>query len=37
MKKFGEIPFVSSIHSFSPFPLYSKSTGKGNIVIVVSE
>jgi len=37
MKKFHEIPYITSIHSFSPFPLYSQSEGKGDIVIVVSE
>jgi glycosyltransferase involved in cell wall biosynthesis len=37
MKKFHNIPYVTSIHSFSPFPLYSQSEGKGDIVIVVSE
>jgi len=37
MKKFSGIPYVTSIHSFSPFPIYSQSEGKGDIVIVVSE
>jgi glycosyltransferase involved in cell wall biosynthesis len=37
MKKFPDIPYVTSIHSFSPFPLYSQSETKGDIVIVVSE
>ncbi|MCM8803867.1 MAG: glycosyltransferase family 4 protein [Candidatus Omnitrophica bacterium] len=37
MKKFPEIPYITSIHSFSPFPLYTKSTGKGDLVIVVSK
>lgn len=37
MKKFPSLPYITSIHSFSPFPLYSKSTGKGDLVIVVSK
>ncbi len=37
MKRFPDIPYVTSIHSFSPFPLYSQSEGKGDVVIVVSE
>ena len=37
MKRFSNIPYVTSIHSFSPFPLYSQSEGKGDVVIVVSE
>ena len=37
MKKFHNIPYVTSINSFSPFPLYSQSEGQGDIIIVVSE
>lgn len=37
MKKFPKIPYITSIHSFSPFPFYTKSIGKGDLVIVVSK
>ncbi|MGC8976844.1 MAG: glycosyltransferase family 4 protein [Candidatus Ratteibacteria bacterium] len=37
MRKFKNIPFITSIHSFSPFHFYSQSQGKGDIVIVVSK
>ncbi|HOV21586.1 MAG TPA: glycosyltransferase family 4 protein [bacterium] len=35
--KLENIPVVTSIHSIYPFYLYSQSTGKGDLVIVVSK
>jgi|LSQX01.2.fsa_nt_gb glycosyltransferase involved in cell wall biosynthesis len=36
MKSFPKTPWVTSIHSFNPVRIYSKSEGFGNKVIVVS-
>ncbi len=36
MQKFPGLPWVSSIHSFNRFGLYSRSEGRGNLVITVS-
>ena len=36
IRKFPEIPWVTSIHSFCPFRFYTKSLGFGRRVIVVS-
>lgn len=37
MKSFPSIPWVTSIHNFHTARWYSKSVGKGNMVITVSE